>query len=72
MRMVVIEVRQGILGVDGRGGGLARLGPAGRRNGKEEEEDEEEDEEEEDEEEMEEEKESASIIKSNSYYLAGR
>ena len=75
--MVVVEVRQGTLGVDGRGWGPAPNNvDRGSQLDEEDEEDEddkddEEDEEEENEEEKEDEERKAANIKSNNPHLAG-
>ena len=72
--MVVVEVRQGTLGVDGRGWGPAEnTVDRGSQLSKDDEDDEEDEEEEERKEEKEEEKEDeeATDIKSNNPHLAG-
>ena len=71
--MVVVEVRQGTLGVDGRGWGpAANTVDRGSQLSKDDEDDEEDEEEEgEEEEEQEEEQEEATDIKSNNPHLAG-
>ena len=72
--MVVVEVRQGTLGVDGRGwspAGSRRRGDEERRRGEEKRGEEEEEDEKREEKEEDEDEEEATDIKSNNPHLAG-